>query len=147
MWGRRGWRSVLALLGFILLIGIGPTARGEDRQIYQVVMHLNSDDEKEQRGLLGNIHHLYEAVGRKHLRVEVVAHGGGLKLLTRKESRFARELTELKARFGVEFTACSNTMKKLNLTREDLLDQVDRTVPAMVRLMELQEQGWAYIKP
>jgi hypothetical protein len=28
-----------------------------------------------------------------------------------------------------------------------LIDQVDRTMPAMVRLMELQEQGWAYIKP
>jgi intracellular sulfur oxidation DsrE/DsrF family protein len=38
-------------------------------------------------------------------------------------------------------------MKAMQLTREDLIDQVDRTVPAMVRLMELQEQGWAYIKP
>lgn len=38
-------------------------------------------------------------------------------------------------------------MKAMRLTRDDLIEQVDRTVPAMVRLMELQEQGWAYIKP
>jgi intracellular sulfur oxidation DsrE/DsrF family protein len=38
-------------------------------------------------------------------------------------------------------------MKAQGLTRADLIDQVDRAIPAMVRLMELQEQGWAYIKP
>jgi intracellular sulfur oxidation DsrE/DsrF family protein len=38
-------------------------------------------------------------------------------------------------------------MKAMNLTTRDLVEQVDRTVPAIVRLMELQEQGWAYIKP
>jgi intracellular sulfur oxidation DsrE/DsrF family protein len=35
----------------------------------------------------------------------------------------------------------------MKLTREDLVDQVDRVAPAIVRLIELQEQGWAYIKP
>jgi intracellular sulfur oxidation DsrE/DsrF family protein len=38
-------------------------------------------------------------------------------------------------------------MKAMNLTVRDLVEQVDRTVPAMVRLMELQEEGWVYIKP
>jgi hypothetical protein len=59
----------------------------------------------------------------------------------------ATELEQLKTAYGVEFTACSNTMKAMNLTARDLVEQVDRTVPAIVRLMELQEQGWAYIKP
>jgi intracellular sulfur oxidation DsrE/DsrF family protein len=38
-------------------------------------------------------------------------------------------------------------MKAQGLTRADLIEQVDRTMPAKVRLLELQEQGWAYIKP
>ena len=38
-------------------------------------------------------------------------------------------------------------MKAMNLTTSDLVEQVNRTVPAMIRLMELQEQGWVYIKP
>lgn len=38
-------------------------------------------------------------------------------------------------------------MKAQGLTRADLIEQVDRTMPAMVRLMALQEQGWAHIKP
>ena len=114
---------------------------------HRVVMHLNSGEEKVQRGALNNIRNLYQEVGREHLLVELVVHGAGLILLTKKDSTLAPELAQLKTAYDVEFTACSNTMKAQGLTRADLLDQVDRTVPAMVRLMELQEQGWVYIKP
>ena len=114
---------------------------------HRVVLHLNSGDEKVQRGALNNIRHLYQEVGREHLRVELVVHGAGLTLLTKKDSVLATELAQLKSASDVEFTACSNTMKAQGLTRADLIDQVDRTVPAMVRLIELQEQGWIYIKP
>jgi intracellular sulfur oxidation DsrE/DsrF family protein len=114
---------------------------------HRVVMHLNSGDEKVQRGALNNIRNLYQEVGREHLRVELVVHGAGLPLLTKKDSTLGPELAQLKTAYDVEFTACSNTMKAQGLTRADLLDQVGRTVPAMVRLMELQEEGWAYIKP
>lgn len=125
------------------LSGAAETSQGPHR----VVMHLNSGDEKVQRGALNNIRNLYHEVGRKHVLVELVVHGAGLTLLTKKDSTLAPELAQLKAAYDVEFTACSNTMKAQGLTRVDLLDQVDRTVPAMVRLMELQEQGWVYIKP
>lgn len=135
------------LIGWMMLFGVSSQVRGDEGTSHRVVMHLNADDENVQRGLLGNIKNLYEAVGRDSLRVEVVAHGPGLKLLTKKDSTLSAEVAELKTRFGVEFTACSNTMKKMGVQREDLIDQVDRTVPAMVRLMELQEQDWAYIKP
>ena len=114
---------------------------------HRVVMHLNSGDEKVQRGALNNIRNLYQEVGREHVLVELVVHGAGLTLLTKKDSMLAPELAQLKTAYDVEFTACSNTMKAQGLTRVDLLDQVDRTVPAMVRLIELQEQGWVYIKP
>ena len=125
------------------LSGAAETSQGPHR----VVMHLNSGDEKVQRGALNNIRHLYQEVGREHLRVELVVHGAGLTLLTKKDSTLAPELAQLKTAYEAEFTACSNTMKAQGLTRADLLDQVGRTVPAMVRLMELQEEGWAYIKP
>ncbi|MEK6764238.1 MAG: DsrE family protein [Nitrospirota bacterium] len=125
------------------LSGAAETSQGPHR----VVMHLNSGDEKVQRGALNNIRNLYKEVGREHLRVELVVHGAGLPLLTKKDSTLAPELAQLKMAYDVEFTACSNTMKALGLTRADLLDQVDRTVPAMVRLMALQEEGWVYIKP
>jgi len=125
------------------LSGAAETSQGPHR----VVMHLNSGDEKVQRGALNNIRNLYQEVGREHLLVELVVHGAGLTLLTKKDSTLATELAQLKTAYDVEFTACSNTMKAMNLTTRDLVEQVDRTVPAMVRLMALQEEGWVYIKP
>lgn len=127
------------------MAGAASPERAPDR--HRVVMHLNSGDDKAQRSALNNIRHLYQELGRERLTVELVAHGAGLTLLTKKDSKLAGEVARLKADYGVEFTACSNTMKAMNLTRDDLVGEVDRTVPAMVRLMELQEQGWAYIKP
>ena len=76
-----------------------------------------------------------------------MAHGDGLALFSKQSTKLAEELATLKLSYGIAYTACSNTMKVQGLTRADLIDQVDHTMPAMVRLMELQEQGWVYIKP
>jgi hypothetical protein len=110
-------------------------------------MHVNSGDEKVQRGALNNIRHLYLEVGREKLHLELVVHGAGLSLFTKNTTALGAELAQLKTEYGVAYTACSNTMKAMKVTRDDLIEQVGDTVPAMVRLMERQEQGWAYIKP
>jgi uncharacterized protein len=143
-------RVLLTLLAVALgvsPVGCSGTAAVLSQESHRVVMHLNSGDEKVQRGVLNNIRHLYQEVGRARARVELVAHGAGLTLLMKKDSLLATEVAQLKTAYAVEFTACSNTMKAQGLTRTDLIDQVDRTVPAIVRLVELQEQGWSYIKP
>lgn len=119
---------------------------GADR-VHRVVMHMNSGDEKVQRGALNNIRHLYQEVGRESLQLELVVHGAGLSLFTKHTTALGPELAQLKTEYGVAYTACSNTMKAMKVTRGDLIDEVGDTVPAMVRLMERQEQGWAYIKP
>jgi uncharacterized protein len=134
-----------------LLCGVGQVESAEGAEsgskTHRVVMHLNSGEEKVQKGTLNNIKNLYEALGAERVMVELVAHGAGLSLFTKQDTKLAEELAKLKTSYEVSYTACSNTMKAQGLTRADLLDQVDRTMPAMVRLMELQEQGWAYIKP
>jgi len=133
-----------------LIFSVGPATAGGPEvgsKAHRVVVHLNSGEEKVQKGTLNNIKNLYEAMGAERLDVELVTHGAGLSLFIKQDTKLAEELEKLKASYGVSYTACSNTMKAQGLTRADLIDQVDRTMPAMVRLMELQEQGWVYIKP
>jgi intracellular sulfur oxidation DsrE/DsrF family protein len=144
--------GLVGLMTFACLVfnvGQVQSAEGPEvsSKIHRVVMHLNSGEEKVQKGTLNNIKNLYEAMGAERVNVELVAHGAGLSLFTKQDTKLAAELARLKTSYGVSYTACSNTMKAQGLTRADLIDQVDRTMPAMVRLMELQEQGWAYIKP
>lgn len=148
------WKWWVTVAAFVVVLASSPFLPGEavgqqhpSDQQHRVVMHLNSGDEKVQRGALNNIRHLYQAVGRERLQLELVVHGAGLGLLIKKTATLGAELVQLKADYGVQYTACSNTMKAMKVTREDLLNEVGDTVPAMVRLMERQEQGWAYIKP
>ncbi len=138
-------RFSMALIA--LLAGAGMVAAQSAKPTHRVVIHVNSGDAQVQRGALNNIVHLYEELGAEHLTVEVVAHGAGLNLLVKGKTALTQELRALKTQYGVHFTACSNTMKAMHLTRADLVDEVGETVPAIVRLMERQEQGWSYIKP
>lgn len=127
--------------------GAGDGVRSENGPPHRVVLHLNSGDEKVQRGALNNIKNLYQEFSLQNLAVELVVHGAGLPLFIKKSTSFAAELTELRRAYGVSYTACSNTMKTMKVTREDLIDEVGDTVPAIMRLVERQEQGWVYIKP
>jgi intracellular sulfur oxidation DsrE/DsrF family protein len=148
------WKKKLLVLFLLTALIAVPVVWGEglaEKQggdgRHRVVMHVNSGDEKVQRGALNNIRHLFQEVGRDGLQLELVVHGAGLALFTKQTTRFGQELIRLKADYGVNYTACSNTMKAMKVTRDDLIGEVGDTVPAMVRLMERQEQGWAYIKP
>ena len=109
-----------------LVCGVGPVQSAEGpvagSKIHRVVMHLNSGEEKVQKGTLNNIKNLYEAMGAERLNVELVAHGAGLSLFIKQDTKLAAELARLKTSYGVEFTACSNTMKAQGLTRADLID-------------------------
>jgi uncharacterized protein len=148
------WSKLVSTTGLVATLmvaqvvwGEGPAEQQGSDGRHHVVMHVNSGDEKIQKGALNNIKHLYQELGAERLQVELVVHGAGLALLTRKATTLGSELAKLKADYGVHYTACSNTMKAMKLTRGDLIDEVGDTVPAIVRLMERQEQGWAYIKP
>jgi uncharacterized protein len=149
MWNQLTSISLLLAVPLLFQPAWGGTADTDrdGNQSHRVVMHLNSGDEKIQRGALNNIKNLYQEFSPESLRVELVVHGAGLPLLVKKSTAFADELTDLHHKYGVDYTACSNTMKNLKVTKEDLISEVGDTVPAMIRLMERQEQGWVYIKP
>ena len=69
-----------------LVFGAGQVQSAEGPEagikIHRVVMHLNSGEEKVQKGTLNNIKHLYEAMGAERVNVELVVHGAGLSLFT-----------------------------------------------------------------
>lgn len=147
------WNRIVPAACLVSALVAIPFARGEGSSVTQhadvrhrVVMHLNSGDRQVQKGVLNNIKHLYEGLGGDHVTVELVVHGAGLELFMKNGTKYGEELERLHRLYGVSYTACSNTMKAMNVKKADLIDQVIRTVPAMVRLVELQEEGWIYIK-
>ena len=50
------------------------------------------------------------------------------------------------ARAGVVFAACENTMKKKNVTKEDLLPFAKTVDSGVAEVVRKQEGGWAYLR-
>lgn len=114
----------------------------------KVVYHLNDLDKVS--FVLGNMqNHLDGVGGPDHVTLALVVHGPALRAfhaasanpdLSRHVGQFARD--------GLELAACGNTMKAQNVTLKDLLPGfVSADRGGVVRLAELQSQGYLYLRP
>ncbi|MEF8982184.1 DsrE family protein, partial [Thiohalorhabdus sp.] len=112
---------------------------------HHVVIQISEGDAFKQKVVLNNVANLLKHYGPDRIQIEVVAYGPGLRMLFEDNSNKKRIASMMKQ--GVSFSACSNTMSKMD---KELMDLVEgcRTVPGgVVQILERQEQGWAYIRP
>lgn len=114
----------------------------------KAVYHLSDLDKID--FVLGNIHNHYAGMGGPdHVRIALVVHGPALKAFHQATATpdAVRHVTELKA-LGLELNACINTMRAQNVTLQDLLPGfIVAERGAVVRLAELQSQGYSYLRP
>lgn len=110
-----------------------------------VVFHISSGDEFAQKLVLNNAQNMLAHYGPDKVAIEVVAYGPGLRLLF-KENAYSPRIQSL-ASGGITFTACANTMSAMGRDTAKL-NKMAKVVPGgVVRLTELQEAGWTYIRP
>lgn len=114
----------------------------------KLVIQVSTADPMTQKIALNNAVNVQTSLGLDNVDVEIVAYGPGLSLLTRN-SRQAERVTSL-AMQEITFSACANTMAKVEKMsgRKPVLLEGVKTVPAgVIRIMELQQRGYAYIRP
>jgi uncharacterized protein len=75
----------------------------------------------------------------------VVAHGKGLGLLRTTNTAMAERLKTI-SDAGVTLSACENTMRRLNVKKEDLLPFAVTVDSGVAEVVRKQEAGWSYIK-
>ena len=136
----------IPLLAFItLLLGLS-TAQAQE--VRKLVVHVPQDDPKSMQQALNIAANVPKALGMDNVIVEIVAQGPGLKLLT-KQSPMAERVTSL-AMQDVVFSACGNTMDAITRKtgkKPELLEGVVRVPAGVIRVMELQELGYSYVRP
>jgi len=115
---------------------------------HKVVIQVSSNDAKAQNVALSNAVNLQKYYGIDNVVIEVVAYGPGLSLMTKK-SKLSTRVKSLAAQ-DIRFSACKNTinmMTKKRGVKPVLTEGVDVVPSGIVRAVELQEQGYAYIRP
>ncbi len=112
------------------------------------VIQISTDDARTQKIVLNNAANLQKYYGVDKVDIEIVAYGPGLGILTTKSKNSAR--VEKMAMNNVAFSACQNTMngiKKKKGAFPKLTDGVGIIPSGVVRIGELQQQGYSYIRP
>lgn len=120
---------------------------------HRLVLQVNSNDAAAMNLTLNNatnVTEYYKGLGEK-VQIEVVTFGPGLHMLREDTSPVKARIEEMALSTPeVSFKACGNTQEKMQKAENKsipIIKQAEVVKSGVVRVMELQEKGWAYVKP
>lgn len=141
--------STPVLLIAVFFLVFACTTAFADQQIrHKLVIQVSSNDVQTQTVAMNNAVNLQKELGIDNIDIEIVAYGPGLSMLMSKNPDAAR-VSSL-AMQNITFSACGNTMHAIEAKTGNpvqLADGVGVVKAGVLRIMELQEQGYNYIRP
>ena len=119
-----------------------------DGAAHKVVIQVSTDDERTQKIALNNAVNIQKSLGVDEVTIEIVAYGPGLGIMT-LAGKQSQRVADLDLQ-DITFSACNNTIKKVTKKKgaaPKLVEGVTIVDSGAVRIIELQQQGYAYIRP
>lgn len=145
----------LAAMAFVILFGFvanQQTALAGEK-VHKVAVHVDQSDPKVMNMALNNVVNMnkyYASKGEKVI-LEVVAYGPGLHMFRADTSPVKARIEKMGLEFdNLKFSACGNTHRKMSAKagkKVKLMSEAGMVPSGVVRLIELQEKGYAYIRP
>jgi intracellular sulfur oxidation DsrE/DsrF family protein len=121
--------------------------------IHHLALQISDDDTAKMNAVLNvaaNVSKYYSEKGEE-VEIEIVAFNAGINMLIADKSPVLTRLKSFKQGMpNVTFKVCQNTLD--TIARRDgkeppLVENAERVTAGVVRLIELQEQGWTIVKP
>jgi uncharacterized protein len=120
---------------------------------HRLILQVNSNDAAAMNLALNNATNVaehYKELGEK-VKIEVVTFGPGLHMLRDDTSPVKARIEQMALSTPeVSFKACGNTQEKMHVAEKKdipIIPQAKVVKSGVVRVMELQEKGWTYVKP
>jgi uncharacterized protein len=140
-------RAVTAL-GAAFAASRASAAESPAQDKLEVVYHLNDLDKVP--SVIGNIQNHFDGVGGPdHVTIALVVHGPAVRAFQSAQATpdLAQHVGRL-SKAGLELAVCGNTMRSLKIGLADLLPGfVSADRGGVVRIAELQSQGYLYLRP
>lgn len=115
-------------------------------QHYDLLVHVDLDNSRVLGIALNNITNYMNALPDEKYDVVLLANGPAVTLLRQETCPHLDNMVALISR-GVRFEVCANALKKFEVTLECLVEGCTVVPAGVVALVDLQRQGFAYIKP
>lgn len=98
--------------------------------------------------VLANLRNLLNEKSSDKIQIEVLANGNSVKgyVKDQLDQELGQKMQDL-SKEGLVFAACNNSLKGLEIEKEDLFDFVRVVSAGVLELTEKQNEGYAYIKP
>ena len=144
------FQRISMMIGLLLLTA---TMAFADVKTHKIAFHVDESDPKVINMALNNVQNVsnyYAGKGEKVI-IELVAYGPGLNMFVKGKSLVEDRVSVMSMSIdALTFSACGNTHRKMSeKAGKDvaLIDGVGVAPSGVVRLVELQEQGYAYVRP
>src|SRR3954465_10265166 len=127
--------------------------KGGAQTAHRLILQVNTNDAAAMNLALNNAANVdqYYSDRSEPVEIEIITFGPGLHMLRDDTSPVKDRIKSLaENRPSVQFKACGNTQENMSKTENKKIPLVSQAtvVPSgVVRIMELQEQGWSYVRP
>jgi intracellular sulfur oxidation DsrE/DsrF family protein len=120
---------------------------------HRLALHVDQSDIAQMNLALGNASNVIEHYKSRgeDVAIEIVTYAQGLHMLREDTSPVKERIKALREKLpSVAFSVCDNTRRRME--KEEgrklvFLPEAAIVPSGVVRLMELQEQGWSYVRP
>ena len=162
--------SVRAVAGVVALLIIAPPSAeavagqkqptketlkrsAADKKSHRLVLQVNVNDAATMNLALNNAMNVaqYYKDRDEKVAIEVITFGPGLHMLREDTSPVKSRIKTIKEENAeISFQACGNTQQNMHKVENQeipLIPEATVVKSGVVRVMELQEQGWTYVRP
>ncbi|WP_150522587.1 DsrE family protein [Roseibium sediminis] len=135
------------------MLCLAPMVAYADGAVHKIAFHVDENDPQVMNMALNNVQNVskYYADKGEEVEIEVVTYGPGLMMLREDKSPVAERISVMSLEIpNLSFAACGNTHRAMSQQagKEVPLLSEAKVVPSgVVRLVELQEAGYSYIRP
>jgi intracellular sulfur oxidation DsrE/DsrF family protein len=135
------------------VLALTASAALAEGQTHHVAIHVDQNDPAVMNMALNNaqnVHNYYASQGDSVV-IEVVAYGPGLNMLIPGASPVAERISTMSLETeNLTFSACGNTLNAMQAKAGHdiaLMSEAHVVPSGVVRLIELQQEGYAYVRP
>ena len=138
----------------LMSVAFAPAAFAESKR-HRIAIQVDQNDPQVMNLALNNATNVIEYYRGKNeeVDVDIVTYGPGLHMLRADTSPVQDRIKRLKESAfpgKIQFSACNNTRQGMERTEGhaiSILPDATLVPSGVVRLMELQGQGWSYVRP
>ncbi len=139
----------------LLSMAFASVAAAAEGKLHHIAIQIDQNAPQLMNLVLNNATNVIEYYRDKNedVNLDIVAYGPGLYMLRADTSPVQDRIKRLKDMVfpgKIQFSACNNTKQGMEKTEGHAISVVPEAtiVPSgVVHLMELQEQGWSYVRP